>query len=48
MIKAWDNFWVQVVLRLRRVMFKPDLCVADTVLIDLVDINANWNWNVFK
>lgn len=32
-IKAWDDCWVQVGLRLRTIVNNPDLYVADTVLL---------------
>lgn len=48
MIKDWDDCWVQVGLRLHSVVSNPDLFTANVVLIDMVDINDNWNWRVFK
>ncbi|KAI5393641.1 hypothetical protein KIW84_060678 [Lathyrus oleraceus] len=48
-VKAYDSsLWKNLAKELCNVAFNPDLCVTDTVLIDLVDINGNWNCNVFK
>ncbi|KAI5438869.1 hypothetical protein KIW84_024554 [Lathyrus oleraceus] len=47
-IKAWDDYWVQVGRKLHNVMFNHGLSATDTMLIDLVNINDNWNLRVIK
>lgn len=47
-IKAHDVFLVQSSVKLRNVLINHGPCSEVNPLIDLVDNQGNWNWNIIN
>lgn len=47
-IKAHDICWVQASVKLRNILIKLGSCSEVNPLIDLVDSQGNWNWNIIN